>query len=65
VGSIAGPIVGGVLISTGISRPLLFIIAATPLVLCAALVLALGVWVRRREGSAGQAKAALAAQPVR
>jgi AAHS family 4-hydroxybenzoate transporter-like MFS transporter len=67
VGSIAGPIVGGILISTGISRPLLFVIASTPLVLCTALVLALGASVRRRGEAANSAKAALdpAAQPVR
>jgi AAHS family 4-hydroxybenzoate transporter-like MFS transporter len=67
VGSIAGPIVGGILITTGISRPLLFVIAATPLVLCAALVVALGASVRRRGGADAPAGAALdpAAQPVR
>jgi AAHS family 4-hydroxybenzoate transporter-like MFS transporter len=63
IGSIAGPIVGGILISSGISRPMLFIVAATPLVLCAVLVLLLGGWVRRREEQANGRGAALDAAP--
>ena len=41
IGSILGPIVGGVLIGSGMSRPVLFAIAATPILVCAVAIVAL------------------------
>ena len=41
IGSILGPIVGGVLIASGMSRPVLFAIAAAPILVCALAIVAL------------------------
>jgi AAHS family 4-hydroxybenzoate transporter-like MFS transporter len=49
IGSIAGPIIGGILLSTGISRASLLVWAGTPLLGSAAAIVLLGMQVRRRQ----------------
>lgn len=41
IGSIMGPIIGGILITSGISHPMLFFVAACPMVVCAASIILL------------------------
>jgi AAHS family 4-hydroxybenzoate transporter-like MFS transporter len=41
VGSILGPVIGGLLIASGMGRPVLFAIASTPLLVCALAIVGL------------------------
>ncbi len=50
-----GPIVGGILITSGISHPLLFLVAACPMVVCAISI----VFLQRAKAAAQSADARL------
>jgi AAHS family 4-hydroxybenzoate transporter-like MFS transporter len=54
VGSLAGPILGGYLLTMGISRPTLLLLDAIPFVCCAAALYAMYVAKRARDGREGE-----------
>jgi AAHS family 4-hydroxybenzoate transporter-like MFS transporter len=54
IGSLAGPILGGYLITVGIPRPTLLLLDALPFLACAIALLAMNAAKRAREARRGE-----------